>query len=190
MVFTPKLKASLVVLVMTGVLSGLWFKYSDFLAQGQKPPEEAVILNKIEKEGLPEFTIQDIQGQSVYIDKFKGKLVILNFWASWCDPCVAEFPSLLRLLKKFEGEIVLIAISADYEEADIHNFLKAFSAKDPNLFIAWDKNYEIAKKFGTFKLPESYIVGRKGELIRKVSGVDDWSSPDAYEFFEDLLKKK
>lgn len=187
---SPAFKATTVVLALVVVLWLIWQRYADFLSQGQRPPEAVLKLNKIEKDGLPGFSVKTLKGEEISLAKFTGKLVILNFWASWCDPCVAEFPSLLKLLNKFNGEIVLLAISADYEEKDIQTFLKAFGAENPNLFVAWDKELEVGKKFGTEKLPESYIIGRDGHLIRKVAGVDDWSSSDAFDFFTDLLRKK
>lgn len=84
----------------------------------------------------------------------------------------------------------MLAISGDYEEPDIKTFIKAFKVYDPNIYVMWDKDQEVAKKFGTFKLPESYLIGRKGELIRKVSGVEDWATPEAMAFFDGLIKGK
>ncbi len=175
------------VLILTAAMAAVWLRYSDFLAQGQRPPEEAIKLNELEKSGLPAFTIKGLDGGDLNIQKFTGKIVILNFWASWCDPCIAEFPSLLKLVERFKGEVVLLAISADHEEADVHAFLKSFKVQSSNVYIAWDKDYVVAKQFGTSRLPESYIVGRDGRLIRKVAGVDDWSTKDAFEYFDHLL---
>jgi len=180
-------KSGVIVFLVAAVLGFGWWKYSDFLHQGRKAPESAQILNKLKSEGVPSFTLDDLNGQSFGLETYRGKLVILNFWAAWCDPCVAEFPSLLKLIDNFKGEVILIAISADHEEKDIHNFLKAFKANSPHIRVAWDKDYTIAKLYGTEKLPESYIIGREGQLIRKVSGVDDWATPDAFEYFEHLL---
>jgi thiol-disulfide isomerase/thioredoxin len=186
----PQIKAAMVVLVLAIVLGLGWAKYSDFLNQGRKAPEGAAILNKIEKEGLPEFSIKDIYGVELNSKGYAGKIIILNFWASWCDPCVAEFPSLMKLIEKFKGDVVLFAISADHEEKDIHTFLKVFKVNSPNIRVAWDKDYRIAKLFGTYRLPESYIIGRDGKLIRKVAGVDDWATADAFEYFEHLLGRE
>lgn len=185
----PVIKSLIVVIIMSMGFYWAWKSYDDFLSQGQKPPESAVILNEIEKNGVPNFSVVDLNGRSVTLDQFLGKIVILNFWASWCDPCIAEFPSLLKLLENQKGKVVLMAVSADYERADIDNFLKVFKVNSPHLIIAWDKDLVLAKKFGTFKLPESYIIGTKGELIRKVAGVDDWATKEAFEYFEGLLKK-
>ena len=187
---SPNVKALVVVVIFAVGLGFLWLKYSDFLHQGSKPPESAVILNKIEVEGFPEFVVQDhFTGEDLSLKSFAGKIVILNFWASWCDPCIAEFPSLLKLIDKYEGQVILFAISADYEKQDIDNFLKVFKLANKNVRIAWDKDLNIAKMFGTYKLPESYIIGRDGKLIRKVSGVDDWSTAQAFEYFAHLLAK-
>jgi len=187
MKLTPVFKATLVVLVIAGVLFFLWDEYSDFLQQGRRPPEAALILNKIKQDGVPSFSLPDLQGQQVTLEQFAGKIVVLNFWASWCDPCIAEFPSLIKLVERYKGDVVLVAISADYEREDIDVFLKAFIIKNPHVYIMWDKDLVVAKKYGTYRLPESYIIGRKGELIRKVAGVDDWASKDAFEYFDHLL---
>jgi thiol-disulfide isomerase/thioredoxin len=189
MKFTPVIKATLVVLMMTGVLFFSWLQYRDFLNRGRQAPDSAKILNQIEKSGLPTFELLDLDGKDISPQKFKGKVVILNFWASWCDPCVSEFPSLLKLVERFHGEVILIAVSADYERADIEHFLKMFQVKTPFLRLAWDKDLKVAKSLGTNRLPESYILSRDGQLVRKVAGVDDWSSKSAIEYFEELLKK-
>jgi thiol-disulfide isomerase/thioredoxin len=160
------------------------------LNQGRRPPPETQILNEIDKNGIPDFVLKDLAGLDISPKNFAGKLVVINFWASWCDPCVAEFPSLMKLLEKYKGDVVLLAISADYERKDIDSFLKAFKVNSPNLHVMWDKDFEVAKKFGTSRLPESYILGRDGRLIRKVAGVDDWASKDAFEFFKELIDKK
>lgn len=183
----PGILAILVVLLLAFGFWVTWSRYKSFLQQGQSPPEEATLLNQIEKEGLPVASFRTLSGGEISLQKFYGKLVILNFWASWCDPCVAEFPSLLKLLERYRGKIELIAVSGDYEEADIQAFLKAFKVNNQNLHVVWDKELSIAKKFGTYKLPESYIIGVDGKFVRKVSGVDDWSSRDAFGYFDHLL---
>ena len=174
----------MVVAVLVGVL---WQKYDKFLSQGQQPPPGTKILNEMEKSGVPDFSLNDLSGQPVKLSQFSDKIVIVNFWASWCEPCVEEFPSLLSLIDHFKGQVILLAISADFEKVDLENFLKAFDAKDPSLYVMWDKDQEVAKLFGTEVLPESYIVGRERVLVRKIAGVDNWYTPDAIEFFNTLV---
>lgn len=183
----PVMVAAFAATFLAFVFWVVWSEYKSFLQQGQRPPAEALLLNQIEATGLPVTTFQVLSGEEISLKEFSGKLIILNFWASWCDPCVAEFPSLLKLLERYKGRIELVAISGDYAEEDIHSFLKVFKVKNPNLHVVWDKDLQIAKKFGTYKLPESYIINTSGKFIRKVSGVDDWSSRDAFEYFDHLL---
>jgi cytochrome c biogenesis protein CcmG/thiol:disulfide interchange protein DsbE len=187
---SPKAKGTLAVLIAMTAFVLIWQRYYDFLNKGRRPPESTQILNEMEKTGLPEFKLKDLKGVETSLSQFKGKIVVINFWASWCAPCVSEFPSLMKLIAKYKGEIVLLAVSADYEEKDIETFLKAFKVNDPNVHVMWDKDQEVAKKYGTFKLPESYIVARDGKLIRKVTGVDDWSTTEAFEYFADVIAGK
>ena len=182
----PAVKGLLVVLAISAALLAGWLKYSDFLARGQKPPKASQILNQMEKSGAPDFALIDIEEKEIKLSDYKGKIVLLNFWASWCAPCIKEFPSMITLIKEMKGDVVLLAVSADYEREDIDPFLKAFKVNDENIKVMWDKDQTVAKLFGTFKLPESYIIGRNGELIRKVAGVEDWATPEALEYFRGL----
>lgn len=179
-----------VVIVSAALLYFAWSKYEDFLYQGRRPPEGLSKLISIEKTGIPDVEMTDIQGNKHALKSFSGSVVIINFWASWCEPCVKEFPSLIKLIEKFKGKIKIVAVSGDYERQDIDIFLKAFNVKNPNFIVVWDKEQNIAKSFGTFKLPESFVFGPKGEFIRKIVGVDDWATKDAFMFFEDILKSK
>ena len=189
MKLSPKALAIAAVLVSSAVLFFGWTKYYDFLNRGRRPPESHLILNTIEKKGVPPISSQTIDGRAITLEEFKGKIVILNFWASWCEPCVAEFPSLQNLIRHFKGEIVMLALSGDYEEPDIRTFLKAFNVVEKDIHVIWDRDQAIAKSYGTFKLPESYIIDREGRLIRKISGVDKWDTPEALEFFQSLVSE-
>lgn len=184
------LKGLLVVLFAGGIMWMGWSYYRDFLYQGQKPTQSTQVLNEIERKGVPDFELNDVNGKAIQLSTLQDKIVIVNFWASWCDPCVEEFPSLMALLKEFPKEVVLLAISADYNMEDMNNFLKAFKAEGPNLHVLWDKDQKVAKSYGTTVLPESYILGYNNKLIRKVAGVDDWSSPYALDFFRNLIAEK
>ena len=152
-------------------------------------PKDVKVLNDIESKGVPNFELEDLDGNLVKLTDFKGRLVIINFWASWCQPCVDEFPTLLKLIKHFKGEVVLVAISADYTREDMTNFLRAFDVKSPFIKILWDKEKKIATSYGTEILPETYILDSQMKLIRKIVGVDKWYNEEAIGFFEELVDK-
>lgn len=182
------IKGLVVVLLTGGILYFGWVQYEDFLTRGQRPPEGTLKLNEMEKSGVPDFTLKDLAGNDVTLSAYKGKVVIVNFWASWCEPCVKEFPSLIRLLNTYPEEVVLLAVSADYTLEDLTGFTKAFKVGDvSNFIVMWDNEKEVAELFGTEVLPESYIIGKDGSLVRKVAGVEEWDSPMAMEFFKQLL---
>ena len=167
-----------------------WKQYSDFLYQGQKPTRSTQVLNEITQKGVPDFTLKDLSGLEIGPGQFKDKILVINFWASWCNPCVEEFPSLIKLIEHYNGEVVLLAISADHEEVEMVNFINAFGFKNKSIHVMWDKEQNVAKKYGTFVLPESYILTYDNKFVRKIAGVDDWASKYALEFFDELIKGK
>jgi len=121
--------------------------------------------------------VETLNGKDFDLSKFEGKEVIINFWASWCAPCVEEFPSFIKLLKKQKGNIIILAVSLDKEENDIKNFIEGFQLKDTNLdiYFSWDKDRELATYFGTQLLPESYLLDSKHIIRRKIIGITDWA---------------
>lgn len=187
------MKAKIIALIVTlAVAAGLywaWRHYEAFLTQGMKAPETMQRLNELEQTGLPEFTVKNIRGQDISPSQFAGKVLVVNFWASWCNPCVQEFPSMLKLVEHFKGEVVLLAISADSSFNDMKSFVDLMKADRPHVEILWDIEKRASKLFGTETLPESYIVTREGKVVRKVVGLEDWSSAMAIRFFEDLVGK-
>lgn len=178
-------------LAVASVLYLGWLKYSEFLTSGMRPTEGTIVLNRLEAEGVPELRAIDLDGRSVSLKQFSDKVVILNFWASWCDPCVQEFPSMVKLVDFFKGGVVLIAVSADQNQTDVEDFLKPYKGKLPKeIFIVMDPEKKIPSMFGTQVLPESYIFGKSQKLLRKVAGSEDWFSPGAVQLFNDIVNAK
>lgn len=178
-----------VTLVTAGVLSIPMYFYWDFLTRGMRPPEATRILNELEKTGIPNFTLNDMAGKPVSLEDFRGKIVLVNIWATWCAPCVKEFPSLKNLVEKFNGEIVVLAISHDRAQEDIESFVRAFGKIPKDFVLLWDKEKAVSKIFGTEALPETYIISPTGKLLRKVAGDTIWDDAMATEFFKDMILK-
>jgi cytochrome c biogenesis protein CcmG/thiol:disulfide interchange protein DsbE len=184
------LKGLLVTFVAASLMYIGWLKYKDFLTQGMRPTASTLILNKLEEDGLPLFEAVDIKGNKVVLSEFSNRLVIINFWASWCAPCVKEFPSMIRLLKQFPDDMVLLAFSHDKTFEDLESFASAFEVdKVPNFVVLWDQDKAVAKEFGTEVLPESFIIRPGLKLERKVVGIEEWDVPLAIEYFKSLISK-
>lgn len=153
------------------------------------PSNSTQILDEIEKKGPPSFSLKDLHGKKYRLGDFPDSIVIVNFWASWCAPCVKEFPSLRHLVEKMDHKVKVLAISADNDRADLESFLKSFGVLPADFIVLWDKEKEVSESFGTQVFPESYIFGPGGKFIRKVAGIDEWDSPLALQFFSDLVNK-
>ena len=139
----------------------------------------------------PDFTIQD-SDRSVTLSQLRGKIIVLNFWATWCPPCVDEMPSLLQMQKKMQGKgITVLAVSVDDDANNYHKFLKDHSIDLVTVREGGTKTdtgviSPVANKYGTSKIPESYIIDRNGTIRRKFIGPVDWKQQEIVEYLSRL----
>lgn len=167
----------------------LYGAYEAKLPANQSPAAFQAI-SKMETEGVPDFTLERMDGTRLRLSDLKGKMLIVNFWASWCNPCVEEFPSMVRLAEKMGGDLVVIAVSTDEHRQDIETFLKLFGLPKPGFEIVWDKDRQVSEAYAVGKIPESYIVMPDFRLAKKILGVEKWDSEDAIQFFRLLAAGK
>jgi peroxiredoxin len=127
----------------------------------------------------PEFTVQDAD-RSVKLSDFRGQIVVLNFWATWCPPCVEEMPSLVEMQRRMKAKgITVVAVSVDVDQSAYLQFLKEHNV---NLLTVRDPGQKSNALYGTFRFPETYIIDRQGVMRRKFVGGVDWTAPDITEF--------
>ncbi|MEK6772994.1 MAG: TlpA disulfide reductase family protein [Bdellovibrionota bacterium] len=181
------LKASAVVAIFILVFLGL---YSYLSGRPVASSSHIEAVQQMEKNGVPTFSTQTIEGEKIELSAKPGKLVIVNFWASWCGPCIEEIPSLVKLAEHFKDRIEILAISNDEKIEDIQVFMKSFSKlKAANIKIIWDQNRNIADSFKVQRLPESFIVRTSGKLEKKIIGSIGWYTPQSIEYIESVLKR-
>lgn len=184
-----KIKNSLVFffLIVFSVIFGLvyWQRKN---GKKETLPEPYRILQNLESKGLyqRERVFTSIDGQRWTLSSLKGKVVILSFWATWCEPCVDEFPSFIKLLDAFPDKVVLLALSGDEEKKEVINFVKAFNGFRENLIVVMGGSQEWNQAFGVDRLPEAFIFNTQGKLLKKIIGIQNWSSPVALEFFKNI----
>lgn len=129
----------------------------------------------------PPFALADRQGNRVRLADFEGRWVLLNFWATWCDPCRVEMPSMERLAKALAGEdFQMLAVSVDESWEPVDAF---FKDERPGFRVLHDGEAKWAQAFGTSKFPETYLIGPDGRLKAKFVGPRDWSDPAFEEYF-------
>lgn len=130
-----------------------------------------------------DFSVQDSDHQ-VSLNQFRGQLVILNFWATWCPPCEQELPSMIDMQNRMRGRgVVVLGVSIDVDEDTYHRFLKQ---RNVNFVTVRDPERKVADMYGTFGWPESYVIDRQGVLRRKVVGPINWDSPEVMQFLSKL----
>lgn len=130
-----------------------------------------------------EFTVQDSDHQ-VSLNQFRGQVVVLNFWATWCPPCNQELPSIMDMQNRLRGRgVVVLAVSIDVDGDAYHRFLKE---RNVNFLTVRDPEQKVANMYGTSMWPESYVIDRQGVLRRKIVGPINWDSPDVMQFLNQL----
>jgi len=133
----------------------------------------------------PQFTVTTDNGRVVSTSQFGGKLLVLNFWATWCPPCVEETPSLSRFAAGMANQgVVVLAISVDKDEKAYRNFVERHR---PAFLTARDPQARINADYGTFKYPETYVINASGKVVRKFISDQPWDSENMVKDIQSLL---
>jgi cytochrome c biogenesis protein CcmG/thiol:disulfide interchange protein DsbE len=124
----------------------------------------------------PDFKVTTEHGKTITRDNFGGKLLVLNFWASWCPPCVEETPSLEEFAKEFAPQgVVVLGVSNDGSDSQYKNFLQRYHI---DFETARDTQNAISASYGTYQLPETYLIDQKGRVVEKIISNQNWMDPE------------
>lgn len=161
--FSATIVSVLILLILAGCYSGT------------RPPRIGT--------AAPDFTVRDSE-HSVTLSQLKGQIVVLNFWATWCAPCVEEVPSLMQMQQRMKSKgVTVLAVSVDADENEYRRFVKNHSV---NLLTVRDPDQKSNALYGTSKFPETYIIDRNGVVRRKFIGAVDWTEPEIIDFLGKL----
>ncbi|MCA9704920.1 MAG: redoxin domain-containing protein [Myxococcales bacterium] len=138
---------------------------------------------------VPDFTVRDLSGQEVSLSDFRGKLVVLNFWATYCEPCITEWPQLAKLAERLaeQRDVVVLAISIDEDQAPIEPFLQQMSLADTPVRVLWDPTTTLHTQLGSEKIPDTYFIDEKGRVSSVFVSTREWGSPSALHCVESSL---
>jgi cytochrome c biogenesis protein CcmG/thiol:disulfide interchange protein DsbE len=131
-------------------------------------------------------------GKPAHLSDLRGKVVVLNFWATWCPPCIEETPALNRLEKYLEPRNgIVLGVAADEDEAAFREFLTKYQVAFPTYRDPATKENRsaIAFSYGTLMYPDTYVIDRRGRIARKFMGPQNWDSPEILAYFDTLLGK-
>ena len=143
--------------------------------KGSRPPRIGT--------AAPDFTVQD-SDHKVTLSELRGKVVVLNFWATWCPPCIEETPALLQMSQKLRDKgVVVLAISVDADGDAYHKFIKD---RNIDFLTVRDPDEKTSNLYGSFKWPETYIIDRDGVVRRKFIGAVEWTSPEVMDYLTKL----
>lgn len=167
-------------LIASVLVSPVWAHQQAFENMGITKPRN--------EKSAPNFSLQDIKGNQVSLEDFRGKPILLNFWATWCQACKEELPSMQRLYEALsEKGVEVVAISIDRKNLDR---IKAFAEEYKLTFpILWDPEQKVRKHYFIMGLPTTYLIGPQGKLKGYASGAREWDSADSIQALTSLKEK-
>lgn len=134
----------------------------------------------------PNFTLKDLSGNEVSLSSYRGKVILINFWATWCKPCKDEMPSLNSLFNRFKNKgFVILGISIDRSKKPVQKFLDKIPVDFP---ILLDSDITVAKTYKVFAYPSTFLIDRDGVLSEKFIGEKDWMNSEMTGLIEKYLK--
>ncbi len=159
-----------VLVLATLLLTALWWEGSPPLAQA------------------PDFVLPDLKGRTVRLSQFRGKVVLLNVWATWCPPCRKEMPTMEALYRKLQGtDFVMLAVSQDPDGAKtVLPYLEEGNFSFPVLL---DTGGEVSRKYGVTGYPETFIIDRQGRIVHHHIGYQDWSKAEVEKALRTLMRE-
>jgi thiol-disulfide isomerase/thioredoxin len=139
------------------------------------------------RERPADFSLESISGAQVTSASMRGKIVFLNFWATWCPPCRAEMPAIEKLSRKMKGkDFVVLALDIQEDSGTVESFLKEYGYTFP---ILLDSKGEVAAEYGVRNIPTTFILDKSGNLIASMIGGAEWDAARSVEVFTELAER-
>jgi len=137
-------------------------------------------------DSAPDFSVPALPSGSLDLKNYRGQIVVLNLWATWCPPCVEETPSLEQFAEKMRDRgVIVLGVSVDEDQKALQDFIRKNHISYP---VGRDPNRSLAARYGTVQFPETYILDRAGRVAEKVVGATDWDDPRLQDFVLDLAR--
>jgi peroxiredoxin len=140
-----------------------------------------------EKVKAQNFALKDQNGNEVHLEDYRGKVIFLNFWTTWCPACLVEMPSMEKLYSEFKNkDFIILAVDMQEDSETVMKFKAKFKLSFP---ILLDEEGVVASYYGVKAIPVTYLIDRTGYLYAAALGARDWASEDAFLLIKHLLDK-
>jgi peroxiredoxin len=142
-------------------------------------------IDELRGRNAPVFTLNDLKGNTFRLSDYNGKVILLNFWATWCPPCREEIKSLERLYQKYkDNDLIIFAISLDRTPEKAKRFIKELA---PSFPVLYDYNAMVSKKYNVFSIPTTFLIDKKGRIVDIFFGEHNWASKTLIQKIEGLF---
>jgi peroxiredoxin len=169
---TNALKTAILITILGGVV---------YFALRQRQARPVAIGDR-----APDFSVPALPSGSLDLKNYRGQVVVLNFWATWCPPCVEETPSLEAFAEKMRAlGVIVLSVSVDEDQKALQDFVRKYHISYP---VGRDPSQSLAGRYGTLIFPETYILDRRGLVAEKVAAAADWDDPRMQNFVLDLAR--
>ncbi len=181
-----ELAAGLAIMVALVVVAGLWG--SPRGSAGIKGASAFEVTRAARLEPAPTFRLADLAGRPVDLASYRGRVVLLNFWATWCAPCRDEIPAIEALARELEGRgLSVLAVNHQEPAAAVGGFVRRYGLTLPVLL---DPRGEVGERYHVVALPATFLIDPRGSLVGAALGFRDWSGPAARTYLEELLSAR
>jgi thiol-disulfide isomerase/thioredoxin len=152
---------------------------------GAELPEGVPLQRFVEPVPAPAVVLSDLEGRPLTLEQFRGTLVFVNFWATWCVPCRQEMPALERLHAAYEQRgLVMLAVNFKESETEIRRFVRELRL---DMTVALDRDGSASRRFRVLGLPVSLLIDRDGRILWKAIGAREWDTPEMRAYFDRMI---
>ena len=157
-------------------------------ARGETHFMESLSLIRFDEKIMAQnFALKDLSGIEVHLENYRGKVIFLNFWTTWCPACLVEMPSMEKLYREFrDKDFIILAVDMQEDSETVKKFKAKFKLNFP---ILLDTDGVVASYYGVNAIPATYLIDHTGNLYAAALGARDWASEDAFLLIKHLLDK-
>ncbi len=173
---------------VAGLLLGWWLSAAPVMAQMPVPELSYQMTRLATPVTAPDFVLQDMDGEQHALKDYRGRVIMVNFWATWCPPCRREMPSMEALYRKFNADGFSVLAVNEWEDPDLVFPYMGQLSVYPTFPVLFDREGEVSQAYQVKGLPTTFLIDRQGRIVFRAVGGRDFNHPEVEQIIRDLLK--